>query len=43
MAREVPFVYTGTSYRYMGLRKNVEGFLMQPKLDAPDFRSARLD
>ena len=42
MAKEAPFVYTGTSYRYIGMRKNVEGFVMQPKLDALDFRSARL-
>lgn len=41
MAREVPFVFTGTSYRYIGMRKNVEGFVMQAKLDTPDFRSAR--
>lgn len=41
MAREVPFVFTGTSYRYIGMRKNLEGFVMQAKLDTPDFRSAR--
>lgn len=38
MAREVPFVFTGTSYRYIGLRKNIEGFHMQQKLDTFDFR-----
>jgi peptide/nickel transport system substrate-binding protein len=42
MAREVPFVYTGTSYRYIGMGKNVEGFIMLPKLDTPDFRGAAL-
>lgn len=38
MAREVPQVYTGTAYRYIGLRKNVSGFLLTPKLDTYDFR-----
>jgi peptide/nickel transport system substrate-binding protein len=39
MAREVPFVYTGTTYRYTGMRKGVEGFVMLPKIDTPDFRA----
>lgn len=43
MAREVPFLYTGTSYRYIGLRENIEGFFLQPKLDAPDFRWTVMD
>jgi len=38
MAREVPFVYTGTSYRRIGLRKGIEGFHMDPVLDTFDFR-----
>ncbi len=38
MAKEVPFVYVGTSYRYLGTRKTLEGFRIQPKLDAYDFR-----
>ncbi|MCX7786639.1 MAG: ABC transporter substrate-binding protein [Spirochaetes bacterium] len=38
MAKEVPFVYVGTSYRYVGMRKTLEGFRIQPKLDAYDFR-----
>jgi peptide/nickel transport system substrate-binding protein len=42
MAREAPFVYTGTSYRYVGTGKDVEGFIMLPKLDTPDFRGAAL-
>jgi peptide/nickel transport system substrate-binding protein len=42
MAREVPFVYTGTTYRYIGMRKNVEGYIMLPKIDTPDFRSVIL-
>ncbi|MDR1933232.1 MAG: ABC transporter substrate-binding protein [Spirochaetales bacterium] len=42
MAREAPFVYTGTAYRYTGIRDNVEGYIMLPKIDAPDFRSVIL-
>ena len=38
MAREVPQVYVGTAYRYIGLRKNVSGFIMDPTLDTFDFR-----
>ena len=42
MAREVPFVYLGTSIRYLGMRKNIDGFLMQAKLDTYDFRDTVL-
>jgi peptide/nickel transport system substrate-binding protein len=42
MAKEVPFVYVGTSYRYLGTRKSVEGFRVQPKLDAYDFRDVEV-
>ncbi|MDR1316895.1 MAG: ABC transporter substrate-binding protein [Spirochaetales bacterium] len=42
MAREVPFVYTGTPYRYTGLRSAVEGYIMLPKIDTPDFRGVTL-
>jgi len=42
MAREVPFVYTGTSYRYLGIRNTIQGFLMQPKLDTYDFRNVEV-
>ena len=38
MAKELPFVYTGTPYLSIGMRKNVEGFRMLPKIDTPDFR-----
>jgi len=38
MAKEVPFVYTGSSYRIQGLRKNIDGFRMTPNLDTFDFR-----
>jgi peptide/nickel transport system substrate-binding protein len=38
MAREVPHVYVGSNYRYIGLRSNVEGFHMDAKLDTFDFR-----
>lgn len=42
MAKEVPFVYVGTSYRYLGTRKTLEGFRIQPKLDAYDFRDVEI-
>ncbi len=38
MAKEVPFMYLGTSYRYTAVRKNVSDFRMTPKLDTFDFR-----
>jgi len=38
MAKEVPFVYIGTSYRYVGTRSNVFDFRMTPNLDTFDFR-----
>lgn len=38
MAKDVPFVYLGSSYRHTGIRNNVEGFVITPKLDTFDFR-----
>lgn len=38
MAKEVPFVYLGSSFRQTGIRNNVEGFVITPKLDTFDFR-----
>lgn len=38
MAREIPHVYVGTSYRRIGLRSDVTGFHMDSKLDTFDFR-----
>ncbi|MDC7225763.1 MAG: ABC transporter substrate-binding protein [Spirochaetales bacterium] len=38
MAQEVPFVYLGSSTRQTGIRNNVEGFVITPKLDTFDFR-----
>jgi peptide/nickel transport system substrate-binding protein len=38
MAREVPFMYLGTSYVYRGFRKNVSEYRLTPKLDTFDFR-----
>ena len=38
MAREIPHVYVGTSYRRIGLRGEVTGFHMDAKLDTFDFR-----
>ena len=38
MAKEVPFVYLGTSYRFKAYRSNVSEFRMTPTLDTFDFR-----
>ena len=38
MAKEVPFVYLGSSSRQTGIRNNVEGFVITPMLDTFDFR-----
>lgn len=38
MAKDVPFVFVGSSYRTTGVRKNVTGFRMTPNLDTFDFR-----
>ncbi|MHB9152210.1 MAG: ABC transporter substrate-binding protein [Spirochaetales bacterium] len=38
MAKEVPFVYLGTSYRYVATRSNVSEFRMTVNLDTYDFR-----
>ncbi len=42
MAKEVPFVFLGTSYRYVAFRKNVSEFRMTPSLDTFDFRWTEL-
>lgn len=41
MAREVPHVYVGSNFRYIGLRNSIEGFHMDGKLDTYDFRRVR--
>ena len=38
MAKEVPFMYLGTSFRHVPVRKNVVDFRMTPILDTFDFR-----
>jgi peptide/nickel transport system substrate-binding protein len=43
MAREVPFLYLGSSFRYVGLRERVKDFRMTPMLDTFDFRWTELD
>jgi peptide/nickel transport system substrate-binding protein len=43
MAREVPFMYLGSSYRRIAYRKNVSDFRMTPKLDTFDFRWTTLN
>ena len=43
MAREVPFVFVGTSNRSLGLRESVTGFRVTPKLDTPDFRWVQME
>jgi peptide/nickel transport system substrate-binding protein len=42
MAKEVPFLYLGSSYRHIAFRKNVVDFRIAPKLDTFDFRWTRL-
>jgi peptide/nickel transport system substrate-binding protein len=43
MAEEVPFMYLGSPYLYVGLREEVAGFEMDPTLDTYDFRSLTLE
>ena len=43
MAREVPFVFLGTSYRRIGMLKSVKDFRMHPVLDTFDFRWTELE
>ncbi|MFP4643735.1 MAG: ABC transporter substrate-binding protein [Spirochaetales bacterium] len=43
LAEEVPKVFTGTNYRYIGLRESVEGFHMDTKLDTYDFRRTTIE
>jgi peptide/nickel transport system substrate-binding protein len=43
MAKEVPFMYLGSSYRNIAYRKNVSEFRMTPKLDTFDFRWTTID
>jgi peptide/nickel transport system substrate-binding protein len=38
MARDVPFMYLGTSYRYKAYRSNISEYRMTPALDTFDFR-----
>ena len=42
MAREVPFVFVGTNFGYVGLRDTVVGFAIDNKLDTFDFRRTEL-
>ena len=42
MAKEVPFVYTGSSYRSTATRSNVVDFRMTPNIDTYDFRWTEL-
>jgi len=42
MAKEVPFVFLGTSYRYTTFRSNVVDFRMTPNIDTFDFRWTEL-
>jgi len=43
MAREVPHVYVGTSYRYLATRVGVTGVHQDAKLDTFDFRYVEID
>lgn len=38
MSEEAPFVFVGTSYRYIGHRNDVTGFYLTPKVDTFEFR-----
>jgi len=38
MAKEAPFMFLGSSYRRVGIRKNISEFMMTPSLDTFDFR-----
>ncbi|MFO7850376.1 MAG: ABC transporter substrate-binding protein [Spirochaetia bacterium] len=38
MSEEAPFVFVGTSYRYIAHQKDVTGFYLTPKLDEFEFR-----
>ncbi|MFW5694088.1 MAG: ABC transporter substrate-binding protein [Alkalispirochaeta sp.] len=41
MAEELPFVFVGTPYRYVGLDHRIEGFHMDSQLDTFDLREVR--
>jgi peptide/nickel transport system substrate-binding protein len=43
MAKEVPFMFLGTAYRWIGMLKNVKDFRMHPVLDTFDFRWTELE
>ena len=43
LAEQVPKVFTGTSYRFIGLRQSVSGFHMDSKLDTYDFRRTTIN
>jgi peptide/nickel transport system substrate-binding protein len=41
MAEDLPFVFVGTPYRYVGLDHRIEGFHMDSQLDTFDLREVR--
>ncbi|MFO8065596.1 MAG: ABC transporter substrate-binding protein [Spirochaetota bacterium] len=43
LGREVPFVYVGSPYLYVGLSEKVRGFEIDPTLDTYDFRGVSLE
>lgn len=43
MARDVPFVFVGTNYRYIFTRERISGFHMDQKLDSFDFRFVEVE
>ncbi len=43
LAEQVPKVFTGTNYRFIGLRESVSGFHMDSKLDTYDFRRTTIE
>ncbi|MCF7928721.1 MAG: hypothetical protein K9L68_07205 [Spirochaetales bacterium] len=38
ISEEAPFVFVGTSYRYIGRQNDVHGFYLKPKVDTFEFR-----
>jgi len=41
MAEQLPFIFVGTPYRYVGLDDDIEGFHMDSQLDTFDLREVR--
>ncbi len=42
MAKELPFIFIGTPYRYVGVQKGIQGLKIDPVLDSYDFRDVTI-